>query len=729
MKTTYGIFALTVMMCLPVFTACHKQTATSAANSACYAVDLTAPKSPSSIIQVKQLDDKLTLKVYTDNDVCIDLSGSFDGGVVFENQKNVNIDINMKDVRITSENNAGYLKLKSNDGNIGNKYTIILSGKSEIIGAADEESKSVISSKPNLEFKGDGSLSVVGRYKNGIVSDDVLSITSGTIDIKLDRKEAAQGDKYEEKGFAIKVDNGFEMSGGKLTIDATDNITNYESRGIKVDGSDKTSYHTGKGYVNISGGELTIRSDAKALSAGWEIDEDAKTDTTADDPHPDVIISGGVIDITTTVEPRGGRKMGPPPDMQFDENGNPMMPDFGNGARPPRPPHWDGEGMPPRPPHWDGEGMPPRSPMGKDGRPRPPHFGSDDFKGRPSPNKRRDHVDKNKLANEDGSSSNSVSPEGIEAKRNLIISGGKIAVRATDDGLNAGERIEISGGELSIWSTTKDALDGNGAVQISGGIVALFGAEDPEGGLDADRDENVSYTGGTVFAVGGANNAPLGEGTTGTFVAATLVESKFGPGMRGDRGPGERQAEEGEAGADAAPKVGASDENRQPGGPDGARKREKSELASATLVLADAESGQGIVSLKVPEGFTGGGSVLVLSDSLQKDKAYRVYTNPSFVKPVSDWHLDVISTEGVQVSGEKFAESTAGVALPGMFGPPMGGERRGPKGLAAQAENGEAKPQAKAEPQRQGDDDAGSETKPQPKAEEDYSHRFFCLCD
>ena len=92
MKTTYGIFALTVMMCLPVFTACHKQTATSVANSACYAVDLTAPKSPSSIIQVKQSDDKLTLKVYTDNDVCIDLSGSFDGGVVFENQKNVNID-------------------------------------------------------------------------------------------------------------------------------------------------------------------------------------------------------------------------------------------------------------------------------------------------------------------------------------------------------------------------------------------------------------------------------------------------------------------------------------------------------------------------------------------------------------------------------------------------------------------------------------------------------------
>ena len=684
MKTTYGIFALTVMMCLPVFTACHKQTATSVANSACYAVDLTAPKSPSSIIQVKQSDDKLTLKVYTDNDVCIDLSGSFDGGVVFENQKNVNVDINMKDVRITSENNAGYLKLKSNDGNIGNKYTIILSGKSEIIGAADEESKSVISSKPNLEFKGDGSLSVVGRYKNGIVSDDVLSITSGTIDIKLDRKEAAQGDKYEEKGFAIKVDNGFEMSGGKLTIDATDNITNYESRGIKVDGSDKTAYNTGKGYVNISGGELTIRSDAKALSAGWEIDEDAKTDTTADDPHPDVIISGGVIDITTTVEPRGGRKMGPPPDMQFDENGNPMMPDFGNGARPPRLPHWDGEGMPPRPP------------MGKDGRPRPPHFGSDDFKGRPSPNKRRDHVDKNKLANEDGSSSNSVSPEGIEAKRNLIISGGKIAVRATDDGLNAGERIEISGGELSIWSTTKDALDGNGGVQISGGIVALFGAEDPEGGLDADRDENVSYTGGTVFAVGGANNAPLGEGTTGTFVAATLVESKFGPGMGGGRGPGARQAEEGEAGADAAPVAGAVDENRQPG-PDGARRREKSELASATLVLADAESGQGVVSLKVPEGFTGGGSVLVLSDSLQKDKAYRVYTNPSFVKPVSDWHLDVITTEGVQVSGDKFVESKAGTSLPRHFGPMMrpGGQDAGKDAPALGADNPQNEPDAK----------------------------------
>ena len=314
-------------ICIGALASCHKQESAgqapgtgTAANGACYSINLANPESPASIVQVRKTDDELTINVHTESKLCIELSGAFDGGVVLNNQKNVDIDIHFKDVQITSDKNAGYLDLKSNDKNIGNTYTIELSGQSAITGAAQKKSKSVISADPNLVFKGDGSLSVVAKYKNGIVSNDVLTIASGTIDIRLDRAEAAKADKYNEKGFGIKVDNGFEMTGGKVTIEANDNITNYESRGIKVDGSDKTAYNAGKGYVKISGGELTIHSDAKALSAGWEIDEDAKTETTADDPHPDVFISGGVIDIVTSAEPRGGRKFGPPPEMKFDEN-------------------------------------------------------------------------------------------------------------------------------------------------------------------------------------------------------------------------------------------------------------------------------------------------------------------------------------------------------------------------------------------------------------------------
>ncbi len=660
------------LVCLPLFQACHKTADTGASASAatCYDITLNKTDSPTSIIQIKQTEAEYTVNLYTDQPACISLSGSFDGGVIINNQKNVDINIKLKDVRITSNERAGYLKLKSNDKNIGNTYTIELIGKSEIIGAADKDSKSVISSKPNLVFKGDGSLSLLARYKNGIVSDDVIAIESGNIDIKLDRKEAAQLDKYDEKGFGIQADNGFEMSGGRLTIDAADGITNYESRGIKVDGSDKTSYNTGKGYIKISGGELTIRSDAKGLSAGWELAEDAKTETTEDDPHPDILISGGIIDITTNAEPRSSKKMGPPPERQMDENGShaggfPMPPDWADGERPPRPPHMA-----------DGE-RPPRPPKDETG----PDTG---FRRRPSPNKRREKPAQAQVTNADGSSMNTVSPEGIEAKRNLIISGGKITVRATDDGLNAGDRLEISGGELVVWSTTNDALDANGHAYISGGITALFGASDPDGALDADRDENVSYTGGTLFALGGANNAPQGEGTTGTFVAATLVEAKGGfPGTMRDKT------------ADGADREPPQDDGQFPGahGPQmGERKRESSELADAMLVLADAEN-QSIAALKVPAEFAGGGSVLVLSDKLQKGKAYRIYTNPTPEQPISSWHLDILSTDAVRVSGDKFIESNAGSALPGRFGPMMHG-RGGHTGRSDEgAQNVNTKPQ------------------------------------
>ena len=609
----------------------------SSQNSECYAINLNTPESPASIVQLQKTDEKLTINVHSDNKVCIELSGALDGGIVLHNQKNVDIDMRLKDIQITSEKHAGYLELKSNDKNIGNTYRVELIGHSVITGATEKKSKSVISSTPNLVFTGDGSLSVVAKYKNGIISDDVVSIESGNIDIKLDRTEASKKEKYNEKGFGIKADNGFEMSGGKLTIDAADSITGYESRGIKVDGSDKTAYNTGKGYVKISGGELTIRSDAKALSAGWDIDEDAKTETTSDDPHPDVMISGGIIHITTLAEPRGGRKFGPPPEMKFDENGNPVFPDFR---------------MPPK--MKDGKGMPPE--MAKDNA-------DGGFKRRPSPNKRKD---KKKSGSDDGQTT--VSPEGIEAKRNLIISGGKISVVAMDDALNAKESITISGGEIMAWSQTNDALDSNGTAMISGGLTALYGAEDPDGALDADMNRNVSYTGGTLVAVGGANNAPESKETRGTFAQVTIVESKHGfPQMN----PGMKPQDFGKLNAEQAGGDGAvpSAPNMAAGGDPFNRKREISEIAGATLSLADAETSQTIVSVKVPEKFTGGGSILVLSDALQKDKSYRVYTNPTFAQPITTWQLDVISTSQVGVSGEKFSEVKAGVALPSHFGP------------------------------------------------------------
>ena len=102
------------------------------------------------------------------------------------------------------------------------------------------------------------------------------------------------------------------------------------------------------------------------------------------------------------------------------------------------------------------------------------------------------------------------------------------------------------------------------------------------------------------------------------------------------------------------------------------RKPEISVLANSTLSLVDPENGNALVSLKVPEKFTGGGSILVLSDKLQKGKTYRIYTNPTFDKPVSVWVHNAISVEQVTASGDIYKDVEAGVALQGKFGPGPG---------------------------------------------------------
>lgn len=122
----------------------------------------------------------------------------------------------------------------------------------------------------------------------------------------------------------------------------------------------------------------------------------------------------------------------------------------------------------------------------------------------------------------------SLSPEGIEAKNNLIINGGLIQVSTTDDALNAGSLIEINGGMVFCQSRNADAVDSNGEIRINGGTLIALGSNAPETGIDCDFSGNFTYTGGTVIAVsGGNNNAPESDETTGCTILETITGSSF----------------------------------------------------------------------------------------------------------------------------------------------------------------------------------------------------------
>ena len=503
----------------------------------CVNINLSSPVSAGSNVLVEEDNNELVIKLKTDSSVCISLSGTRDGGVRIKNSNNVDVDLILNNIAIT-----GYIKLNSGNENWGNTYLVKLVGNSSITGVSSEDSKKVLSAEPNLSFTGDGTLNITAKYKTGIGCDDILTIYSGNINIVVDKTEAAKASGYEENGFGIKAVNGFVQKGGSVYISANDNITNYESRGIKVDGSDATACHTGKGYIHIEDGSLTISADAKALTAGWEASEDATTSDLSDDPQPDVLISGGKLVLTTTGTPR--------------EN-----------------------------------------------------------------------------------NTNSLSPEGIEGKHNIVISGGEIIVNSTDDGIQAGNSLEISGGKIFAHATKNDALDGNKSVFISGGKTFVLGASQPEAGLDADNNNNVNYTGGLLVAVGGDNNAPQGSGTTKSFVQTSISTGNSG-------GPGGMNS---------------------------------SALAGVTFALAAADSTDVIAAAKVPSGYIGGTNVLILADSITSGASYNLYISPEITPDTASWFNDALLVDSASLSGGTSTSVTAGSATGGGGGP-GGGNQGGPGG-------------------------------------------------
>lgn len=149
--------------------------------------------------------------------------------------------------------------------------------------------KASLYGKGPMIFSGNGTLSVTGSYKHAIFSNDYIRMREGTLNVAVSTKDA------------VRSVNGFIMDNGNLAINATGTTTDDESKGIKIEGVEGTG--AGKGYIIINGGYITITSAGKAITAGWDIDEDATTSETSDDPNPYVIVNNGVINITTTVVP------------------------------------------------------------------------------------------------------------------------------------------------------------------------------------------------------------------------------------------------------------------------------------------------------------------------------------------------------------------------------------------------------------------------------------------
>lgn len=164
--------------------------------------------------------------------------------------------------------------------------------------AKGSSKKGTLFSKGCIVMDGDGSLTITEAYKHGVNSNDFIRVLGGTYTINSSGRNGFQSV------------NGFIMDGGNISINGSGTHTNNQSRGIVVEGSDdeeEETVYAGEGFIVIKDGTLNINTVGKGITAKWDIDEDAVSSVTTDDPYPYVKIIGGTINITTTGTPTEGR--------------------------------------------------------------------------------------------------------------------------------------------------------------------------------------------------------------------------------------------------------------------------------------------------------------------------------------------------------------------------------------------------------------------------------------
>ena len=247
-----------------------------------------------SSVAITQDDNGVSVKSTLSEQIFIEISGKFDGTFSVESTEKGYVVI-LNGVSVTAKDGPA-LNLTSKK----RAFIVAAEGTKNILTDSAERNantkKGAVYVKGALVIADDdgdtnyGSIVVNGSYKHGIYSDDYIRVTGGDVSVNITARDA------------VRCVNGFIMDNGTLNILGTGSVTDEESKGIKVDG-EESEKNPGEGFIVINGGDIKITTVSKGITAGFKVDEDAETETYADDPNPYVTINGGNIDITTTGKP------------------------------------------------------------------------------------------------------------------------------------------------------------------------------------------------------------------------------------------------------------------------------------------------------------------------------------------------------------------------------------------------------------------------------------------
>ncbi len=191
------------------------------------------------------------------------LSGSLtDGQIIVEAGTDAIVKLVMDGANINCSNNAP-VYIKSSKKTIvilvENTSNSLTDGSTYVLeNSAVDEPNAALYSKSDLSIAGEGSLTVTGKYNDGIASIDGFIINGGKISV------SSLDDGLRGKDYMI-------IKAGDVSVTAKGN-------GIKSDNAEDAS----RGYVSINDGTVTITATGDGVTA-----------------QTDAIVNGGTLNITT----------------------------------------------------------------------------------------------------------------------------------------------------------------------------------------------------------------------------------------------------------------------------------------------------------------------------------------------------------------------------------------------------------------------------------------------
>lgn len=333
----------------------------------------------------------------------------------------------------------------------------------------------VFFSKADLTFNGEGTLSVNGNYKHGIVSKDDLIITGGTLLVN-------------STSTGIEGKDSVKISGGTITVNSgTDGI-----RTAKID-------DPAKGYIFIGGGEINITSGNDGIQAATVLN--------VIDGSVSLITGGGSANSSTSGgKNTPGRGMGGPEKPSGSTSDTPSA----KGIKAASDVIISGGTL-----SIDSsdDSVHSNTTVTVSGGTLTISSGDDGI-----------HADSGLCVSE-GTITITKSYEGLESA-DIVISGGRISINASDDGINAAGgkdssavdgrpgkggfarstgNVTISGG-YTVVNASGDGIDSNGTVTVSGGITLVSG---PTNNANAafDYESSAEVSGGILVALGSSGMA------------------------------------------------------------------------------------------------------------------------------------------------------------------------------------------------------------------------------